>query len=763
MKQNRQGLPPSLLEERRFIELKGSGKNTTPTGWNRPENWKTINEIPENKVFGFVFTGSDYVFIDYDHVFADGCMDPRAQQVYDRIRKIGETYEERSMSGSGLHQVVRLGNHANDFDSINNSISELILWMDPAEYDKLPKIERDKIPKIEMFYRTGGRYIYLTGANDQVFEVARDETAAAMLTELLKIREENHKQYGSGDLPGTDTGNGSPDALKADEDTLQQVREALPYISAADYETWVRVGQALRNIGAPFDMWDEWSQYTDMRSGELYPDYKPEETAKKWGSFHGTNWNTGTIFRYARKNGYMQPGTGAENLQRFHLHDKNGKATGVFDWAIFEYLSRGQDMFICGGTPYIYRNGVFRPDGSGAELKTMIRKLIYPQFIKSTTIDRVYRLFIGAAELQITPEGMNQYPAHWINFKNGFWDPIKHAMVPHDPQYKAVNQVPHVYDPAAAPDGQKVRKWLRGIAAPDDVEMLLQFAGYCMTRDTRQQKFLILRGEGGTGKSTVIRMIEAVVGSENLSNISLSQLTQRFAAFGLMGKLVNSCADLEVSALEDTTTLKKVLGEDRISAEAKGKDAVSFSNYAKLIFSTNELPIVKAEKTNGFYRRLCVLTMDKVPEGQDPDFFSVLHSEMDAFIHMCVDALERLYMIGHIVESRGSKEAVQQLRNDSDTVEAFISEVCARDPAGSEQRTALFRVYSAFCLDAGRTALTKNNFYKSMRIKGFSEKKGKDGIRRFNGISMRKTAVETAVKTAVNGFFPVSGSATPFD
>ena len=37
--------------------------------------------------------------------------------------------------------------------------------------------------------------------------------------------------------------------------------------------------------------------------------------------------------------------------------------------------------------------------------------------------------------------------------------------------------------------------------------MLLQFMGLCLTRDTRQQKFMILNGAGGSGKSTLVSLI----------------------------------------------------------------------------------------------------------------------------------------------------------------------------------------------------------------------------------------------------------------
>lgn len=426
------------------------------------------------------------------------------------------------------------------------------------------------------------------------------------------------------------------------------------------------------------------------------------------------------------------------DLEQFHMKNEAGKITGVFDYAILNYLKKTQDLFVLGGTPYIYENGVFRPDQSGAKLKTMIRELIYPLFIRSTTIRRIYDLFISDADLQVTAEELNQYPPEWINFRNGFYDPVTKRRIPHDPKYRATNQLPHDYDPKGQLKGTAVSDWLMFICdTPEDIEMLTEFSGLCLTRDTRQQKFLILNGEAGSGKSTLIRMIDKMIGVDNISNISLNQLTQRFQAFGLMGKLLNSCADLEIDALSDVSTLKKVLGEDSLTAEAKGKDAVSFKSYAKLIFSTNELPIVKNEKTNGFYRRLLILTMNRIPENKEPDFFDRLSADIDDFIRISVKALERMYESGRIVESPGSVEAVKRLRCDSDTVEAFLSARIERVPDSPDSRIKkldLYRDYEAYCQDMERQALTKQNFYRSMRTKGVGELKDKTGAERFRGV-----------------------------
>lgn len=457
--------------------------------------------------------------------------------------------------------------------------------------------------------------------------------------------------------------------------------------------------------------------------------------------------------RYAANGGVLPDDLNSENtnteimnLDQFHLKDEKGRIKGVFDWAIFQYITGEQNLFVLGGVPYIYDGGVYVPDENGSRLKTLIRACCYPEFIKSTTIKRVYDLFIGAAELQATYEALNQYPAAWINFQNGFFDPVTGKIIPHDPKYKAVNQIPHAYDPADQPDGAAVEEWLSFIVPDqDDRAMLLEFAGYSMTRDVRQQKFMILNGEGGTGKSTVIRMIEAVIGSNNLSSISLSELTQRFSSYGLLGKLLNSCADLEISALEDTSTLKKVLGEDTLRGEAKGKDAFPFKSYAKLIFSCNELPIVKAEKTNGFYRRLLILTMNRVPAVVKPDLFDQLRDEIDYFIHLSVEALTRMYARGTILASNNSAQAVERLRMDSDTVEAFLQEETHKVQGVRVERGQLFQRYQDYCFASDRTALTRNNFFKSVRCKGFTEVKTM-GVRYFEGISFEKTALKNALQ-----------------
>lgn len=426
-----------------------------------------------------------------------------------------------------------------------------------------------------------------------------------------------------------------------------------------------------------------------------------------------------------------------EKLQ-FHLTDKNDKPTGVYDYKIFEHIKNNYHLFICAGNPYIYMNGYYNFDLNGVKLKTIIRGYIIETYIKSNTITRIYNLFFQDASLQKDFEEINNFPKYMINFKNGMYDARTGKMYKHHPACLSVNQIPHEYHPEAdSVPGDAIEKFLNySVPDSDDREMLLQYIGLCCGIDATQQKMFIICGTGGTGKSTLINLISEIVGYKNTSNVALSDLEQRFSSIALMGKTLNACADLEIDALEQTSTIKKLIGEDAIKGEYKGKDCISFKNYSKLLFSTNELPLVKGEKTNGFYRRLLILTMSRSPEKRDSSLFSELLKELDYLLHISMQALMRMYENGTILNSNNSQSAIKQLNKDSDTIVAFLDDECTLD--NKEKKTTridLYNSYEEYCKKYERQSHTKNIFYKALRNKGYSEVKIM-GNRYFKGIAI---------------------------
>lgn len=438
---------------------------------------------------------------------------------------------------------------------------------------------------------------------------------------------------------------------------------------------------------------------------------------------------------------------------QFHLLDGSGRPTGVFDFRVFEYIKNNYPIFIC-GYPYLYSHGVFDPDYKGTKIKKIIRDCLFDQFKKSRTINQIYNLILDADELQKDISEINQYPKSWINFQDCMLDAKCMKEIAHDHKFLSINQLPWKWaDIKNAAKAEEIERFFDFIfRCSDDRRMLLEYAGLCFTKDTSQQKFLILCGLGGTGKSLLILLIEKAVGISNVSNVSLQELSRRFSTSLLVGKTLNSCADLSVEALEDTATMKKLLGEDSIFGERKGQDGFMFKNYSKMLFSTNTLPLITSERTNGFFRRLLILKMDRQPEKPDSDLAEKLEKELPYFIQLAIKALHEMYQRGTITESANSRQAVAQMRKDSDVVESWLNDNCTVSTDLKAERTLAFNDFKSYCENEERVALTRNGFFKALRTKNFAEARGKTE-RYFMGFSVGKV---TANDSKSDDFMTVS-------
>lgn len=423
------------------------------------------------------------------------------------------------------------------------------------------------------------------------------------------------------------------------------------------------------------------------------------------------------------------------DLQQFHNYDENGKCTSVCDVAIVEYLMDTEDMFVIDGIAFVYENGVFKEDANGIVLMNKIQACLYRNEIKAATIKRVYDLLIRQQALQSSFETVNNYPKWWINFKNGMLDVQEMKMHPHNPEYRSMNQIPHEFSFQPV-KGENTLKFLKE-AVPDsgDRQMFYTYLGYCMTCDTSMQKFMMIKGEGGTGKSRLIALAEYIVGKPNYVNVSLADLNERFYPSNLFGKLMNSCADISTAPLNAVDVLKKCTGDDEIIFERKGVDANrSFRSYAKLLFSANKIPLNLDEKSNAFYRRLLILEMNVKPAKIDLRLDEKLQSEVQFSIFMAVRWLHEMYEKGRIPESENSKRLVNELYKDADSVKAWLED-CMKPAAGARcSRAAIYDLYDKYCEENDRQAIGRAKFYKNLVDKGYKEGRDKKIGRYIEGL-----------------------------
>ena len=448
---------------------------------------------------------------------------------------------------------------------------------------------------------------------------------------------------------------------------------------------------------------------------------------------------------------YLSEGHGAEDLQklvesapdvnemdlsRFHLLNDKGKPIKPFDDAIEREIKAKYPLFVMGGVPYLFREGAYIADLSGAELCSIIKKYLFPEFVTANTLKRIYGLFLIDADLVRTYEEVNQYPESWIIFRNCAIDGRTGERHELGPELYALNQIPWDYVEDPEVDGHYFSDFLRDAVGPDDMKTVLQYLGLCLTRDNTFQKFVLLRGSRGTGKSVLLSVFQMILGRENYASVPLQNIEDRFSKVQLLGKLVDICGDLPATALQTVSTIKQITGGDVLFAEFKGRDGFSFKPYARLIFSCNTAPKNLDEKSNAFFERLIIIEMDHRPENPDRTLTQKIEKEIPWIIREAVRAVQEVYADNRIYESTASKEKVQDLYAESDSVTAFLSEKVERSVTGKIKTSELHEKYKEYCEQEEREPLSRNGFYSNIRGKGIG-RKTVNGTAYFFGIAFK--------------------------
>lgn len=148
--------------------------------------------------------------------------------------------------------------------------------------------------------------------------------------------------------------------------------------------------------------------------------------------------------------------------------------------------------------------------------------------------------------------------------------------------------------------------------------VLQEFLGYIFTPNDicNLEKCLLLYGEGSNGKSVLYRVINAILGKENVASYSIPQLTDKtkgeYYLVNLQDKLLNYCSDTK-GAFDDTGVFKQLVSGERVTGRHPAGRPIEFVNNTKFIFNVNVLPTT-TENVHGFYRRFEIIDFDVIIE-----------------------------------------------------------------------------------------------------------------------------------------------------
>lgn len=185
---------------------------------------------------------------------------------------------------------------------------------------------------------------------------------------------------------------------------------------------------------------------------------------------------------------------------------------------------------------------------------------------------------------------------------------------PHEPGYKFISRLPFKW--ADREIGcEPIKEWLLSTCGDraDWVEVIRAVMNATITeRGAEFQRYIELIGAGGTGKGTILRLIQALLGKENYAVTNLKQLeSNRFETAVFYGKKAIFITDSERYAGE-VSVLKTITGADDLRLEKKSVQQTGSFTFMGVVWVACNEAIQSSDYTNALSRRRLSMSYEKV-------------------------------------------------------------------------------------------------------------------------------------------------------
>ncbi|HOY08846.1 MAG TPA: hypothetical protein PLB05_02080 [Candidatus Omnitrophota bacterium] len=274
------------------------------------------------------------------------------------------------------------------------------------------------------------------------------------------------------------------------------------------------------------------------------------------------------------------------------------------------------------------------------------------------------------------------------------------------PEFYSRNQCPIPFDPEAKCE-RFLNELLYPAVTPDDAVLLQKYAGLSLLGNNLIQKFLILDGEPGRGKSTLVLVIRALVGQNNTTELRTKHLNERFELFRYLKRTLLTSVDVPGNFLSEkgAHVIKGLVGGDWFDAEQKcGTGSFPFQgNFCMLITSNSRLQVRLDGDTGAWRRRLLIIRFNAPePAKVVPEFNEVLiRDEGSGILNW---ALQGLGMLLQDIKERGTialteaqKNIVDALLAESDSLRQFLVENVVTDEESDLTVTEIIEAYAEYC------------------------------------------------------------------
>jgi putative DNA primase/helicase len=273
------------------------------------------------------------------------------------------------------------------------------------------------------------------------------------------------------------------------------------------------------------------------------------------------------------------------------------------------------------------------------------------------------------------------------------------------------------------------------------IGFLQRFLGYCMTGSTKEHVLLFLYGTGANGKSVFVNTVSGIFGDYAIiapMELFMASKHERHPTeiAKLRGARLVVAQETEKGRRWDTTKIKNLTSDDRLTGRFMRQDFFDFTPTHKLIITGNHKPVLRTVD-EAMRRRLLLVpfTVQIPPAERDPQLAEKLKAEWPAILRWMIDGCLEWHRDGLKVPDV-VRNASDDYFDEQDTLGLWIEEWIDRDANAFTLTAELFKVWKLFCEQGNHYVGTEQAFSNDLADHGF-ERARKEYGRGFRGIALR--------------------------
>ncbi|MCA1800172.1 MAG: phage/plasmid primase, P4 family [Actinobacteria bacterium] len=361
---------------------------------------------------------------------------------------------------------------------------------------------------------------------------------------------------------------------------------------------------------------------------------------------------------------------------------------------------------------WIYHKGIYVPNAESF-IEARVR-IIYEEAY-TTTLKNEIVAKIRADTYIDQKEFFDAEPINKVCVENGIINLETLEQTLHTPEEIHFTRLPVTYDPAA--ECPAIMKHLQAVIRhEDDLPVMQEIFGWFLWKEYKPERAVMLLGSGRNGKGKTVEVMKRFLGPANVAGVPLQDLDERpFSIAELHKKLANIGADLPKNALAETGRFKNLTGGDYISADRKHQSMLHFTNYAKMVYAANKLPVTY-DVSHAFFARWIIIDFPyKFYEQDEYDRLSAAEKEyarvrdvdiidkiatageLSGLLNWALQGFLRLKERGAFSYSKNTAEVTNMWVRRSDSFAAFCQDSIVEKWDGQVLKSDLLREYSTYC------------------------------------------------------------------